>query len=114
MFRSEPQTLKDLAEVMPLFGPAMFKGLKDCGEQLAHATHIFRKTTKRSVSRDYIAHELRTVLDGKSGIHIEDHDETTDFWFHSKYRAPVHRSNEDFKIALPHTLQSSLFHATML
>lgn len=109
MIRPQAEVRKDLADFLSLLAPAMLKGLNECGRDQRPAAHRFRKTTKRSVSRDYIVDELRLVLDGQRGIHIDDHDETTDFWFSTKYRARVHHAGEDFEVALGKTLQSSLF-----
>jgi hypothetical protein len=109
MIRPKPEVLEDISTFLTPVGPAMLKGLNECGNDQRRAAHRFRKTTKRSVSRDYIVDELRIALDGKRGIHIDDHDETTDFWFSTKYRARVHHAGEDFEIALGKTLQSSLF-----
>ena len=109
MIRPKVEVEKDLADILPLLGPALFRGLQECGTHQAEVAHIYRKTTKRSTARDHITHELRMVLDGKSGVFIEDHDETTDFWFHSKYRMRSHKADEDFQIALGKSLQSSLF-----
>jgi hypothetical protein len=109
MIRPEAEVATDLAEFLSLLGPAMLKGLNECGTDLRRAAHRFRKTTKRSVSRDYVADELRQALDGKRDVYIHDHDETTDFWFLSKYRARIHHAGEDFEIALAKTLQASLF-----
>src|SRR5262249_17414210 len=73
------------------------------------SAHRFRKVTKRNVSRDYLADELRAVLDEKPGVFIHEHSETTDFWFLSKYRARIHHADEEFEVALAKTLQASLF-----
>jgi hypothetical protein len=109
MIRSEAEVAMDLGELLSLLGPAMLRGLNECDTDQRRAAHRFRTTTKRSVSRDYVADELRQALDGKGGVHIDDHDETTDFRFLSKYRARIHHAGEDFEIALGKTLQSSLF-----
>jgi hypothetical protein len=109
MIRPQAEFQKDLSKLLSLFGPAMLKGLEECGKDQGRFAHRYRKTTKRCVSRDYVAQELRQVLDGKPGIFIDDHNETTDFWFHSKYRARIHHADEEFEVALSKTLQASLF-----
>jgi hypothetical protein len=109
MIRPQAEAEKDLADILPLIGPAMLNGLEECGKEQGGAAHRFRKVTKRNISRDYVADRLRNALDGKLGVHIHDHSETTDFWFASKYRARVHHADEEFEIALGKSLQSSLF-----
>jgi hypothetical protein len=109
MIRPQTEAENDLADLLAMFGPAMLTGLEECGKDQARSAHRFRKVTKRNVSRDYIADELRKTLDGKPGVFINDHSETTDFWFASKYRVRVHHADEEFEIALAKTLQSSLF-----
>jgi hypothetical protein len=79
MARSEDYTRRALEPFLEDFHRATVTGVRDSRRQYPDTGHIHRKTTRRSIARDHIVHELRGRVGTNKRIRVWDRNQTTYF-----------------------------------
>ncbi len=111
MPKSKDHTLKDIEHLLgDLYSAAVF-GVRDQLDKYTNTGHLHRVNTKRQITRDHIVDRLRSVIEGKDGVRIDDDNQTTYFYLLDQYKMLVKKSDEDGVVKLTKTQTSFEFQA---